>query len=173
MMILSTIKIEEMQSLQKICREVYSINFGNHWEPGGLALYLEEQFGDERMEKDLANDEILYYLIKKDNEALGFIKVNLAASLEGFPKANCCELEKIYLLPNQKGKGMGRKAMETVLEKVRNKGKKLLFLCVIDSNQAAMKFYEALGFQYHSRIRLDAPFFKEELRGMHRMLVHI
>ncbi|MEM6803167.1 MAG: GNAT family N-acetyltransferase [Bacteroidota bacterium] len=170
---LRRIELEEIKDLQSICKEVYSINFGDHWEPGGLELYLEEQFGDERMKKDLANDQILYYLMKEGEAAIGFVKVNLDAELEGFSEIDCCELEKIYLLPNQKGKGLGRKAINAVMDRLKAKGKKLLFLCVIDSNQAAMKFYEALGFEYHSRIRLEAPFFKEELRGMHRMLIYI
>lgn len=46
-----------------------------------------------------------------------------------------------------------------------------IFLCVIDTNTAAMAFYEKLGFQYHSKTRLETPSFKEQLRGMHRMIL--
>ena len=36
---------------------------------------------------------------------------------------------------------------------------------------ASIAFYKKLDFQFHSTTRLDAPSFREELRGMDRMFL--
>ncbi len=48
-----------------------------------------------------------------------------------------------------------------------------MYLCVIDTNRNAIAFYEKLGFVYHSKTRLEEPFFKEELKGMDRMVLNL
>ena len=103
-----------------------------------------------------------YYFIKEGIKSISFIKLNLAATLEGFKETAIVELEKMYVLPEMKGQGIG---------KIKDTGKKVFFLCVIDTNIAAIKFYEKLGFQFHSTTRLEVPFFKEELKGIHRMVL--
>jgi ribosomal protein S18 acetylase RimI-like enzyme len=79
-------------------------------------------------------------------------------------------LEKIYLLPECKGLRIGKWALGTLIEKLEARGTKKLFLAVIDTNLSAIAFYEKLGFSYHSKTRLEIPYFKEELKGMHRMV---
>jgi diamine N-acetyltransferase len=50
-------------------------------------------------------------------------------------------------------------------------GIKTLFLCVIDTNTNAIAFYKKLGFTRHGTTRLDLSYFKEELKGMYRMVL--
>lgn len=154
--------------LQEICIAAYAQNFAHHWEANGLDLYLADQFSIERLAADVSNPNFVYYFIKASAKPIGFIKVKLTADLTTFRKEETVELEKIYVLPEMKGQGIGKKALTAIIQEMKDAGKKILFLCVIDTNSAAIKFYEKLGFQYHSKTRLDAPFFKEELKGMHR-----
>lgn len=167
---LKSVQAESISELQSICKEVYSINFGNHWEEGGLEMYLEAQFGDARMQKDLNDPHVLYFFIEDGGENIGFAKAKLQVGMDEYPQATTAELEKIYILPQHKGKGIGRKAMTQLMDACKARAMEHLFLCVIDTNYAAQAFYEKLGFRFHSKIRLDAPNFKEELRGLNRML---
>jgi len=160
-----------INGLQKICLAAYTQNFAHHWEENGLALYLENQFSSNRLSADLANPNLGYYFIKEADKAIGFIKINLAAQLANYPDGTVAELEKIYILPELKGQGIGKKALSATMNLIAALNKKTFFLCVIDTNTAAIKFYEKLGFQFHSKTRLDAPFFKEELKGMNRMVM--
>jgi [ribosomal protein S18]-alanine N-acetyltransferase len=45
-----------------------------------------------------------------------------------------------------RGRGIGRRLMETLLERVRNAGMELAFLEVRPSNRAAIALYESMGF---------------------------
>ncbi|MEM6320623.1 MAG: GNAT family N-acetyltransferase [Bacteroidota bacterium] len=163
----------DLRLLQQIAQEAYTKNFASHWEADGLAWYLNDQFGDERLQADLNNSNIAYFFIKKEREAIGFVKVKLASKLADFPLDTTAELEKMYILPDHKGKGLGKRILSNIIEKMRRQNKKIFFLCVIDTNEAAIHFYKKLGFSYHSKTRLEVPHFKEELKGMYRMVLSI
>ncbi|MEO1438325.1 MAG: GNAT family N-acetyltransferase, partial [Bacteroidota bacterium] len=74
-----------------------------------------------------------------------------------------------YPKPKFGGQGLGKQAMHHIIEQLRQAGKAALYLCVIDTNDNAIAFYQKLGFQFHSKTRLEALYFRAELRGMHRM----
>lgn len=157
--------------LQKICIAAYTKNFAHHWNENGLELYLEDQFNSQRLKTDLDNPTIDYFFIKVGNQPVGFIKINLNVPFDEYASIDVAELEKMYVLPEMKGQGIGKKALSAIIDQMKIAGKLVFFLCVIDTNISAMKFYEKLGFQYHSKTRLEVPFFKEELKGMHRMFI--
>jgi len=163
--------LDHIPELQAICLAAYTQNFAHHWEENGLDLYLENQFGSQRLTTDVTHPNFEYYFIKEGIKSISFIKLNLAATLEGFKETTIVELEKMYVLPEMKGQGIGKKALSAIIQKIKDTGKKVFFLCVIDTNIAAIKFYEKLGFQFHSTTRLEVPFFKEELKGIHRMVL--
>ena len=171
-MLLRKVTIENIPILQKIGREAYTHYFKDHWQENGLDLYLEDQFGAKKLQTELNDHNFRWYFISFDHDIAGFIKLNLEARLDGIDE-NCCELEKIYLLPAWKAKGLGKLALEELIDELILLNKKYLYLCVVDSNTDAMRFYERLNFEYHSKTQLEAPLFREELKGMHRMYLNL
>ena len=161
-------RIYDISELQKICKNSYSQIFADHWIENGLELYLEREFGTNRLNSELTDDNYEYYFIQKNDGNIGFLKVNYISSNELSILDNC-ELEKIYILPKYSRMGIGKTAMTEIINQIRQKGKKVFFLCVIDTNRSATAFYEKLGFEFHSKTRLEVPHFREELRGMNRM----
>ena len=164
---------DDLIELQSICKEIYPIYFGDYWKEGGLEKYLEEQFGTKSLEKDLTNDLIDFYIITFERSPVGFIKINLASSFEGYRKEKTCELEKMYIHPSWKGKGIGKVALKAAVNRMKEYKKSLLFLCVLDSNLSSIAFYENIGFKFYDKIELGEPLFKEEFKGMHRMIIEL
>jgi diamine N-acetyltransferase len=160
--------IEDILALQKICTDAYSLNFYHHWEVGGLEWYIEQEFGLKRLTNDLSNNAIDYFFILQNEVPIGFIKMSVKAFID-YALEDVMELDKIYILPQHKGGGIGKQAMSEIINNVQKCNKKYLFLGVIDTNISAIAFYEKMGFKFHSKIRLDIPFFKEELKGMNKM----
>lgn len=87
----------------------------------------------------------------------------LVASIEGhivggsgiasFNSSNeICELRKLFLLPESRGLGIGKKLTEDCLEYAKSKGYKKCYLDTLTSMKSAIALYEKLGFQY-----LDKP----------------
>mgnify|MGYP000073416487 CR=1 FL=1 len=164
--------IHHLSELQNVCIDAYSQTYADHWTHNGLALYLEQEFGSNRLKSDLNDANCHYFFIKKDAETIGFIKINTKSSLE-FSELDNCELDKIYLFPKYSGLGFGKTAMTKIIKLMQEKGKTIFFLCVIDSNKNAIAFYERLGFEYHSKTILDILYFKEDLKGMNRMCLKL
>ncbi len=58
-----------------------------------------------------------------------------------------CELRKMYALPNQRGKGLGKKLMEFALAKAREMGFKRVVLETASPLKEAIGLYRRFGFQ--------------------------
>lgn len=163
--------LEDIIKLKMICIDAYSLNFHNHWNDGGLAWYLDNEFSDKRLALDLTDTNTEYYFIEHQEKQVGFIKTKIHSSTDFIE--NSVELEKIYVLPECIGMGIGKMALTDIIQKTKNIGKGSIILCVIDTNENAIAFYEKLGFKFHSKTILDIPYFKEELKGMIRMIKYL
>lgn len=159
----------DLVALQDLCISIYTHYFGNHWLPAGLDQYLEEQFGTRQLTFDLVQDHIDYFFIDHHSELAGFLKINYAARFDDLPQRRFCELEKMYVTPAHQGQGIGQRALNDLIDILLERGEKDLFLCVLDTNQAAISFYEKLGFTFHGKMRLKYTDFREHLKGLHRM----
>jgi len=115
---------------------------------------------------------VSYYFIEYDEKPVGFAKIRTNAGIHGLQK-DAVELEKIYVLPEFKGKGLGKVALGEIVKSLKKQNIKTLFLCVIDTNTIAISFYKKPGFTLHGKTRLDLPYFKEELKGMLHMVLEI
>ena len=171
-MVLKKASLSDVPALKTICTDAYAKNFHHHWNENGLEWYLEKEFGEERLIADLANRNLAYFFIVYNEKPAGFVKIRVNAEFNG-KQNEAAELEKIYVLPEFKGMGLGKSALSEIIKILKKKGKKILFLCVIDTNADAIAFYTKLGFTFHSTTRLDLPYFKEELKEMHRMALEI
>ncbi|MDB4016149.1 GNAT family N-acetyltransferase [Flavobacteriaceae bacterium] len=165
---LKKVSIKDQSELAALCVESYSQSYHDHWQEGGLVWYLEREFGTQRITLDLFSNNITYYFIEFQGEQIGFIKISTSFSISGIE--NAIELDKFYIIPQYTGIGIGNSAFEILLNAPQFQRKESLLLSVIDTNFKAIRFYEKLGFSFHSKIRLNLPYFKEELKGMHRMV---
>ena len=121
-MVLHKVTSDQSNLLRDLSHVAYSLNFGNHWEGEGLALYLKDQFGPARLSSDLSGPEILYFFIRKGTENAGFMKINLNAPMAEFEGQACCELEKMYVLPEFKGQGLGKTALNEIVPSLKKVG---------------------------------------------------
>ncbi len=60
----------------------------------------------------------------------------------------CCELVKLYLLPEARGKGIGRLLIEQCFESARKFGYRQVYLETMPELKNAMSLYERSGFNY-------------------------
>lgn len=65
---------------------------------------------------------------------------------------DCCELQKMYLFPEARGKGWGLELIARLLESAKAMGYCVCYLESLESMQAAMGLYQKMGFRF-----LDAP----------------
>lgn len=65
----------------------------------------------------------------------------------GLPE-KCCELVKMYLQPEARGKGLGRKLISICLEKATAMGYQQVYLETMPELRKAVAVYEKFGFRY-------------------------
>ena len=160
---------DDVHLLYSVCRESYVESFADHWQKGGLDWYLEKVYGMDALQRDLANPAINYFISYYDGQPAGFMKVKLNSPLSDTRK-DTIEIEKLYFLTKYQRKGLGKLMIERAVRLSEDLGAGALWLSVIDTNSSAISFYENNGFTRFNKTRLEIPYFKDELRGMWRMV---
>ena len=166
-------KLSDLATLHKVCCEIYSQNFYEHWDEGGLEQYIDNVFGVDTLENELTNKNIQYYIAFIKQEPVAFMKINLFSNLPGLDMEKGIELDKIYILPELKGMKIGKRLLDVAFGIASIAKKEIFWLSVIDTNREAISFYEKAGFKFHSKTELSYPKFKEELKGMWRMYLEL
>lgn len=59
-----------------------------------------------------------------------------------------CELKKLFLLPESRGLGLGRKLAQQCIEYAKSQGFESCYLDTLDNMQSAIVLYESLGFTH-------------------------
>jgi putative acetyltransferase len=104
-----------------------------YYDPTTDALY--ELFRRERS---------VYYVAETDGKLVGGAGI---FPTEGLP-AGTCELVKMYLLPEARGTGLGKRLIEMSLSYAKEAGFENVYLESMPELQRALKVYEKFGFEY-------------------------
>lgn len=162
---------ENAKALSDIAQKAYPKPYEYLWENGDTSWYVNKCFLPEVFLTELNHSNSAFYIIKDEkNDDLGFVKLNIDAALKQKSAADCLELERIYLLDSATGKGVGTAALQFIEKVALEKGKKYLWLKVMDSSTAAIRFYEKNGFEICDTYTLTYERIKVEYRGMFFMI---
>ena len=89
-----------------------------------------------------------YFVVEDNGRIFGCAGI---AQLENY-EGNVCELQKMYVLDELRGKGIGSKLLSVCLDKAREFGFEKCYLETMPYMKAAQKLYQKNGFEY-----IDAP----------------
>ncbi|WP_396589655.1 GNAT family N-acetyltransferase [Allomuricauda sp. R78024] len=89
-----------------------------------------------------------YFVVEDDGQIIGCAGIAQLDNYEG----NVCELQKMYLLEEARGRGLGSKMIMVCLEKAKEYGFEQCYLETMPYMEAAQKLYKKNGFEY-----IDAP----------------
>ena len=88
----------------------------------------------------------VYYVAQKDGIIVGGCGIFPTDGLPG----DCTELVKYYVLPDERGQGIGKKLMELCIESAGNFGYTRLYLETVPELGDAIRIYEKAGFEHIS-----------------------
>lgn len=97
-----------------------------------------------------------HYIIAEEN---GKIMGIVTWLMHGLPKHQLCELDRIAVLPEYRGKGVSIKLFDALIEDAKsfykkNKSKlRKLYLLTHADNERAQRFYEKLGFKHETTLK--------------------
>ena len=96
------------------------------------------------------------YIVAEDN---GKIVGIVTWAMHGLPKHQLCELDRIAVLPEYRGKGIAKELFHELVKDAKlfyekhNSKLRKLYLLTHNDNQRAHKFYEKLGFKYETTLK--------------------
>jgi len=94
------------------------------------------------MSEAYAGPDAAYFVIVSGDTVLGGSGI---APLEGGPD-QVCELKKMYLLPEIRGRGLGHDLLKRCLDAARDRGFTLCYLESLEGMTEARRLYERAGF---------------------------
>jgi len=119
-------------------------------EPEQIRFMLDNMYSEKALTEQV-NEGIHFMITETDNRPTGFAGYSLVNQEEMIYK-----LHKIYVLPSEQGKGIGKKLVEHVLLLTRGNGGKIIELNVNRLNPS-LAFYKKLGFEVYQKI--DIPYY--------------
>jgi GNAT superfamily N-acetyltransferase len=148
--------------LSEVAIKAYNDHYLYLWDDGG-EFYRHANFTTEQFEKQMNDLNTQFYLIYKDEQAVGFLKLNIHQAFQNYTEQQALELERIYLMKSATGQGIGAKVMDFVLSLAKEKQKTIVWLKSMDSSPS-VKFYQQHGFVVVGETILPYPLMKKEFR---------
>jgi ribosomal protein S18 acetylase RimI-like enzyme len=169
---LKALLLGNQEELYALMQRIYVPVYEHLWSDKGQ-WYIDQQYSFENLKKELENPHALYYFVIYQSTTIGILRIIENEPLIDFKDRKASKLHRIYLDTDFQGKGIGRILIDWTQNRQRQPSDSILWLEAMDSQQAAIDFYEKLGFQKSSSFRLDFTQMHSDLRGLNRMWKNI
>jgi ribosomal protein S18 acetylase RimI-like enzyme len=137
---------DDLYALIEISVNTYRETFAVMNTEENMNDYLKRAFDYEKLKKELDDKNTDFYFIWLGERLAGYIKLNEAEAQTDIQDPNALELERIYILADFQGTGLGRCLMDKTLEETVRRGKEYVWLGVWEKNIKALAFYQKNGF---------------------------
>lgn len=110
-----------------------------------MEYMMEWMYSSESMERQMDEGHV-YFIVSDGNRNVGYLSLEPQGSTEG---VNVYHLQKLYLLPEEQGKGYGRRMFQFAVDYVRGQGNLPSRIELnVNRNNKALTFYEHLGMRW-------------------------
>jgi GNAT superfamily N-acetyltransferase len=162
---------DDINDLIEVSTKSYSEHYAYLWLDDGTN-YIAKNFNADQIRKEISNPNSVFFLIRDGQQSVGLIKLNIDYQSNNFLEDPALELERIYLIKGSSNKGIGKKAIEFVIDFARHKGKKIICLKAMQSSKA-VEFYKKQGFTIVDETTLNYPEIKSEFGKMFIMRLNL
>jgi len=137
-----------------VLRDLAILTFGETFSesnsPENMENYYSRCFNRETLTRELRDPEAWWYFIESKGKVCGYLKVNTGQAQTELREKEGFEVERIYVLQEYHGKGIGTALMDFAIQRCRELEKSYIWLGVHEENYRALSFYEKYGFRQFS-----------------------
>jgi len=145
----------DLEELQKIGRLTFYETFASGNTEENMNKYLDEAFSFTKLTTELSDNNAEFYFATLDNKVIGYLKLNFGESQTELQDNKAVEIERIYVLKEYHGKGVGQLLCDKAIKIARQKNAEYVWLGVWEENPRAINFYKKNGF-----VEFDKHIFK-------------
>lgn len=142
--------LDDILDLQKIYRQTFFETFSEQNSEENMRIFLDKAYNEEKLKSEIEDKESETFLAVENQKILGVLKINTGNAETESGLENSLEIQRIYILKESKGLGIGTVFMNLAEKKARELGVSFIWLGVWEKNFPAQKFYTNKGFRRFS-----------------------
>jgi len=147
---LNSATLTDIPVIQQIAYETWPIAYGEILSNEQLVYMLNLIYSDAALTYKINQKDEKYYIAKDENDSvLGFFSIEHNFELEQKSK-----IHKIYILPENQGKGIGKLVLEEAIGLAKLQKQESVVLNVNRFNKA-LYFYQKMGFEIIQTIDIE------------------
>ncbi len=132
-------ELEDINTIGFLAQQIWPEAYGAILPAEQLRYMLNLFYSPASLRKQMVEQQHQFLIVEDEEEAIGF------ASWSATTEPGVYKLHKLYVLPGQQGKGLGRALLLYIFEAIQPEGAVILRLNVNRYNKAR-QFYEKMGF---------------------------
>lgn len=140
-------KLSELNLLREIAVRTFTESFSDQNSEDDMQLYLEQNLSLDKLEREMSDAFSVFYLGYYNAVAVAYLKLNFDKSQTETHKADSLEIERIYVLKEYKGRGIGKQLLGKAVEIAKKAKLNNISLGVWEKNTEAIAFYRKHGFK--------------------------
>ncbi|WP_423148508.1 GNAT family N-acetyltransferase [Rubrolithibacter danxiaensis] len=134
-------ELSDLHQIQTIAYQTWPVTFKNILSDEQIEYMLEMMYSTNSLTTQVQDKQHVFLLAMNSNEFKGFTSYEL-----NYKGSKATKIHKIYILPGQQGKGIGKSLLDKVSEIALKNSNSALSLNVNRQN-AAIDFYRKYGFK--------------------------
>jgi diamine N-acetyltransferase len=133
-------ELDDINTIGFLAQQIWPVAYDGIVPPDQLQYMLNLFYSPAALRRQMVDERQQFLLVEQEEEAIGF------ASWSGTAAPGVFKLHKLYVLPGQQGRGLGRSMLQFIFGAINREGAQFLRLNVNRFNKAR-QFYEKLGFR--------------------------
>jgi ribosomal protein S18 acetylase RimI-like enzyme len=143
---ISDVTINDVDTLRGLSIQTFSETFAGQNTESDMQQYISENLSLAKLSAELNNPGSEFYFIRSASQVLGYLKLNYGDAQTEKHNDNSLEIERIYVLNECHGKGVGYLLLKKAIAVALEKHVSYIWLGVWEENKKAIAFYKKNGF---------------------------
>ncbi|MDF3076228.1 MAG: paiA [Sphingobacteriaceae bacterium] len=138
--------IQDVEILASLGRQTFHEAYADQNSEEDMQSYISKNFSGEQISQKINEPGAFFFIAEYNGVPVGYTRYG-SSSISALDGQNAIGLERIYILNEFQGKGIGRRLVDHAIDFARAAGKEMIWLGVWEKNYNALGFYTRMGFR--------------------------
>ena len=133
--------------LAEVCSQTFYDTFVGTCTEEDMSEYLKKTYSLSKITEEITSPHSVFYVLVHQQKIIGYAKLG-EQIIDELKSYRAIEIERLYVLKDCIGKGLGNMLMQKCIETAQQKNAELIYLGVWEHNYRAQAFYKKYGFTF-------------------------
>ena len=136
----------DAEQVALIAEKIFRETFAAFNTKKDMDEYCKENYGAEIQKREIADADKCTLVCEADNKIAGYAQINWTGVFSGIHDMPQAEIQRVYVAKDLHGTGAAQELMKAVLDTIRQRNIRHVWLGVWEKNPRAIAFYKKFGF---------------------------